>query len=70
MFHRHRGLTLTTWIAQERITQARTLLKEAGLNISEVGWACGFNEPSYFIRIFKRHVGKTPRQYRLSNTKS
>ncbi len=66
MFHRQRGLTLTTWIAQERIAQARTLLEEATYNISEVGWACGFNEPSYFIRTFKRHMGMTPRQYRLT----
>ncbi|MDP0498401.1 MAG: AraC family transcriptional regulator [Verrucomicrobiota bacterium JB024] len=66
MFHRHRRLTLSTWIAQERIAQARSLLRSGTYNISEVGWACGFNEPSYFIRTFKRHVGMTPRQYRLS----
>ncbi|MBC2593412.1 AraC family transcriptional regulator [Ruficoccus amylovorans] len=68
LFHRHRGLTLSTWIAQERVAQARDLLETSTYNISEIGWACGFNEPSYFIRIFRRHVGMTPRQYRLTRS--
>ncbi|QYY35811.1 helix-turn-helix transcriptional regulator [Ruficoccus sp. ZRK36] len=68
-FHRVRGLTLTSWIAQERIAQACNLLEDPGYNISEIGWACGFNEPSYFIRIFKRHMGMTPRQFRLTTNK-
>lgn len=68
IFHREHGLTLSTWLARERVAQARTLLEETTYNISEVGWACGFNEPSYFIRIFKRHTSMTPREYRLKMT--
>jgi len=65
LFHRHRGLTLATWISRERILHARDLLADPSCNISEVGWACGFNGPSYFIKTFQRHVGCTPKAYRL-----
>ncbi len=66
LFRRIEGVKLMTWIAQERVALAKSLLKETRHNVAEVGWAAGFNEPSYFIRIFKRHTGMTPRGYRLS----
>jgi AraC-like DNA-binding protein len=65
LFHRHRGITLATWISRERILHAKELLADPTCNISEVGWACGFNGPSYFIKTFQRHVGSTPKAYRL-----
>jgi AraC-like DNA-binding protein len=64
-FHQSVGIKLMAWIAQERITLAKNLLKETHHNIAEVGWAAGFNEPSYFIRVFKRYTGHTPRVYRV-----
>ncbi len=63
-FHRETGLNPSVWIARERITLARDLLASSRLNVAEIGWACGFNEPSYFIRVFRRQVGTTPRAYR------
>mgnify|MGYP000162054862 CR=1 FL=1 len=65
-FHQVVGLKLMAWIAQERIALAKNLLKETRHNIAEVGWASGFNEPSYFIRVFKRYTGLTPRGFRMS----
>ena len=65
-FHQAVGVKLMAWIALERIALAKNLLKETQHNIAEVGWAAGFNEPSYFIRIFKRYTGLTPRAYRMS----
>ncbi|MDR1281035.1 MAG: helix-turn-helix transcriptional regulator [Opitutaceae bacterium] len=63
-FRRERGLNLMSWIASERIAQAKVLLTDLRYNIAEIGWACGFNETSYFIRIFRRHTGVTPRAWR------
>ncbi|MFH1497707.1 MAG: helix-turn-helix transcriptional regulator [Verrucomicrobiota bacterium] len=65
-FHHETGLNPSVWIARERIALAKDLLAEPGLNIAEIGWACGFNEPSYFIRVFRKHAGNTPRTYRIS----
>lgn len=65
-FHKETGLNPSVWIVRERITLARDLLAQTTLNVAEIGWACGFNEPSYFIRVFRSHAGTTPRAYRLA----
>ncbi|HEY9250374.1 MAG TPA: AraC family transcriptional regulator [Rariglobus sp.] len=65
-FHRERGVTLTTWIAKERVALAKELLADARYNVAEVGWACGFSAASYFIRVFRAHTGMTPRAWRLA----
>jgi AraC-like DNA-binding protein len=66
-FHQQAGATLSQWIQSKRIEMSRHLLSHSTRNISEICWACGFNAPSYFIRIFRRHTGMTPRQYRLQH---
>lgn len=63
-FRLERGCTLTEWITGQRITLAKELLADPRCNIAEVGWACGFNAPSYFIRVFHQKTGATPRVYR------
>ncbi|MFY8216736.1 MAG: helix-turn-helix transcriptional regulator, partial [Chthoniobacterales bacterium] len=65
-FHNERGLSLLSWIVQERVLMACDLLCDHRYNVAEVGWACGFNEPSYFIRVFRQHRGVTPRGFRQS----
>jgi AraC-like DNA-binding protein len=34
------------------------------LKISDIAYACGFNEASYFNRCFRRRFGASPTQYR------
>lgn len=65
-FHQERGLAFTAWLNRERVAQAREFLREGRFNIAEVGWACGFSAPSYFIRVFQKYTGLTPRNYRLA----
>ncbi len=65
-FHKERGVTLTTWIARERVALAKELLADARYNVAEVGWACGFSAASYFIRVFRAHTGMTPRAWRVA----
>jgi AraC-like DNA-binding protein len=63
-FHHERGMALAAWIQSERVLAAQTLLRESRYNIAEIGWACGFTSPSYFIRVFRSHTGTTPRIFR------
>ena len=65
-YNRERGVTLSTWMAKERVAAAQQLLGDPRYNVAEVGWACGFNGASYFIRVFKEHTGLTPLAYRQS----
>lgn len=46
-----------------RVEQACFLLEENKLSITEVAYACGYNDSSYFVRCFKKHKGITPNQY-------
>ena len=57
------GVTATEFIKTERIKIAAQLLTESKVNISEVGYAVGFNDLSYFTRCFKEVFGVSPKAY-------
>lgn len=58
------GEKLSSYLNHYRIRQARRFLSETNLNISEIGYKCGFNSAQSFGRVFKKTVGITPKQYR------
>lgn len=64
IFHLETGMTITQHLNNKRIMFARSLLKESSLNVSEIAHACGYSDPGYMTRQFKRRTGKTPREYR------
>ena len=37
---------------------------EFSAKISEIGWMCGFQDPNYFARWFRKKTGQTPSQWR------
>ncbi|WBL23425.1 two-component regulator propeller domain-containing protein [Zunongwangia sp. HRR-M8] len=47
-----------------RLQKAEHLLLTGNLNISEIGFECGFNDPKYFSRMFKKHYGESPKRYK------
>lgn len=49
------------------IEEAKRRLVETGDDISEIAYCLGFEYPAHFTRMFKRVVGMTPKEYRLSN---
>lgn len=49
------------------ITEAKNLLSERKLNIAEISYSLGFENPTYFSRLFKREVGVTPNTFRNQN---
>ena len=66
LFRRETGMTLTSYIMQLRVMQAKSLLKTTALNVQEVGRAVGYEDPVYFIRVFRKLTGLTPKGYRNS----
>ncbi|HJY12879.1 MAG TPA: helix-turn-helix transcriptional regulator, partial [Flavobacterium sp.] len=46
------------------IAEAKNLLTEGELNISEISYLLGFENTTYFSRLFKKEVGATPNQFR------
>lgn len=62
-FKRMTQLTLTDFVNEYRINQARRLLDSAR-NIADVGAAVGFNNLSHFNKTFLSVTGQTPGEYR------
>jgi AraC-like DNA-binding protein len=57
------GVTPLDYINQERIKLAKQLLAEPNRNVTSVSSLCGFTDVNYFVRIFKKLEGITPRAY-------
>ena len=49
---------------QLRISKAKKLISSSGLSITDVCYTCGFSDPNYFARIFKKKVGCSPSEYK------
>lgn len=56
--------TPLNYIISLRIRSACVLLAESHISIRDIALQCGFNNLNYFSRIFKKHRGVTPTQYR------
>ncbi len=64
VFHKSCGIKLVDYINSLRILKAKQLLEQTTLLISEVAYACGFRDTTYFSKLFKNKSGYTPRSYR------
>ncbi len=58
---------LVDYINHYRIEAAVNLLKVSDLSITEIALECGFDNPSYFNRVFKAQTGCTPSCYKSSH---
>lgn len=66
-FKRELGMSPIEFILNEKMKYAKQLLKNPSIQINEVSYASGFEDCNYFIRIFKKYEGVTPKQYQLMN---
>ena len=57
------GLNLGTLLDDKRLEIAYADLKKENVSISQIAWDCGFQDPNYFARWFRKKVGQTPRQW-------
>ena len=59
------GLSFTEFLAQSRVDHAKHMLRtDPSARISEVAYASGFQSISRFNRVFRQHLGVSPREYR------
>lgn len=57
------------YLTMLRLECAKNLLMSTNKGITEIALQSGFQDINYFSRIYKRNVGMSPREYRLSNLK-
>ena len=58
------GKTASQLIHERVVTEARRLLRHSALPVGEVGYALGFDDPSYFGRYFRKYAGQSPEAFR------
>ena len=54
------GMNSTQYIRSLRLARAKELLQRRGMNVSEVAYAVGFDDPKYFSRVFTEEFGVAP----------
>jgi len=57
------GKSASEILNEYRLKRAAIML-ENDMPINEAAYACGYNDPNYFSRVFKKHYGQTPAKYR------
>ncbi len=68
LFKQHVGVTVNDYLRAKKIAAAKVHLA-AGHSVTYACYESGFNDTSYFIKVFRRYVGMTPRQYRESHAR-
>ena len=69
LFHREYGCTLTEFVNRERIDHSILLLQMTSRSIQDIAAESGIQDVNYFIKLFKKQTGFTPRQFRKANGK-
>ncbi|MFD2244722.1 helix-turn-helix domain-containing protein [Pontibacter ruber] len=65
---RSTGKTPTELIQERLVLEAQRLLVHSDLTVSQVAMELGYFDNAYFFRFFKKHVGKTPEQFRNTHS--
>ncbi|MCR5387821.1 MAG: PocR ligand-binding domain-containing protein [Lachnospiraceae bacterium] len=58
------GQSFNEYLNRVRVEQAKRLLTDTDYPILDVAIACGFNDQSYFTKVFKKNTGFTPKNFR------
>lgn len=67
LFKQEMGITFTDYLNQVRINRSCELLTNTSLSLIDVSLQAGFDDQSYFSKVFKKLKGITPKSYRNGN---
>lgn len=63
-FRQYTGTTPILYLNDYRLSKAAALLRSSDKSVTEICYACGFSDASYFIRRFREKFDLPPRKYR------
>lgn len=69
LFKKETGYSISEYINGIRIERARSLLIDSNIAIVEIARMCGFEDQSYFTKVFRKTTGITPKKCRGSRGK-
>ena len=61
------GFNFSDYLIKKRLEKAKLLLEDYKLKIYEIAELTGYVDPSSFIKLFKKHYGMSPMEYRLNH---
>lgn len=64
LFKKEMGMTITTYINKQKVRFAITLLNKTDTQIQNIASQVGIHDVNYFIKVFKKIIGMTPKEYR------
>lgn len=64
LFKKEMGITIIQYIQQEKVKAAMNMLKYSDYSYADIGNYLAFSSQSYFISVFRKYTGFTPKQYR------
>ncbi|MCL2209227.1 MAG: response regulator [Treponema sp.] len=66
VFVKETGENFIEYLTKIRLEKAKLLLQNTDMKSSDIAYETGFNDPHYFSHIFKKNVGISPKEYRLT----
>lgn len=70
MFRQETGSNMMLYIAQKRIDKAKEYMIDSKINLTEIAFMVGYDDYTYFNRVFRKMTGTSPRDYRNELEKS
>ena len=64
------GYTFSEYLCMYRVERSKELLRGSDIPISDIATEIGFSSFSYYSKVFKRYVGKAPKEYRGSHART
>ena len=61
------GTAPIAYLIDTRMNVACELLRDTDMSVKNVGISVGYPDPQFFSKLFKRHVGISPIEYRKRN---
>lgn len=69
LIRKHCNMGITGYINSKRIDLAKDLLTDSDNRVIDIAYHVGFNNLSYFHRIFRKYTGMTPLEYGRRNAR-
>ena len=67
IFNERAGCSLSVYCNRLKLEDAKDLLEQTHLSVTEIAYASGFGDTSYFIKQFKKRYGASPLRYRSTS---
>ena len=64
IFKKETGQGIVEYITELKMKKAKQLLEDKSLKVIQIAKSCGYENQSYFNKLFKAYFGMTPKQYR------